>query len=54
MPLKKRLAEIILFDGECDIYLEIMSCEKQINNLVDYLSSKYFMKKLFVNTKDKK
>jgi hypothetical protein len=52
MSLKKRIAYIILEDKECDLHLEIVSCEKQINELVEYLSRKYCMKKVFVNTKE--
>lgn len=51
---KKRIAYIVLEDKECDLHLEILSCEKQINELVEYLSRKYCMKKIFISTKDKK
>jgi len=51
---KKRIASIILEDKECDLFLEILSCEKQINKLVEYLSYKYCMKKIFISTKEKK
>lgn len=54
MPIKKRIVSIILEDPECDIHLEIVSCEKQINELVEYLSKKYCMKKIFINTKEPK
>lgn len=50
--MKKRIVSIILEDDECDLYLEVISCEKQINSLVNYLSQKYFMKKLFINSKE--
>jgi len=52
--MKKRIVSIILEDKDCDLYLEIISCEKQINELVNYLSQKYFMKKMFVSSKDVK
>jgi len=50
--LKKRIVSIILDDKDCDLHLEIISCEKQINELVNYLSQKYFMKKVFVSSKE--
>jgi len=50
--LKKRIVSIILEDKECDLHLEIISCEKQINELVNYLSQKYFMKKVFISSKE--
>ena len=49
--MKKRIVSIILEDKECDLHLEIISCEKQVNELVNYLSQKYFMKKVFISSK---
>ena len=50
--MKKRIVSIILEDPVCDLHLEIISCEKQINHLINYLSQKYFMKKVFINSKE--
>ena len=50
--MKKRIVSIILEDKDCDLHVEIISCEKQINELINYLSQKYFMKKVFINSKD--
>ena len=50
---KKRIVTLVLDDIECLIHLEILSCETQINELVEYLSKKYYMKKVFINTKEK-
>lgn len=50
--MKKRIVSIILEDKDCDLFLEVVSCEKQINELIGYLSQKYFMKKLFINSKE--
>lgn len=49
---KRRIAVILLEDKECDIHLEILSCEKQINDIVRILSDHYCMKQIFVNRKD--
>lgn len=54
MSIKKRLVAIMLDDEECLIHLDILSCEKQINELVEYLSKKYRMKQVFINTKERK
>lgn len=50
--MTKRIACILLEDKDCDLHLEIVSCEKQVNELIDFLSKKYFMKKMFVNKKE--
>jgi hypothetical protein len=50
--MRKRIVSIILEDEVCDIHLEIISCEKEINQLINYLSQKYFMKKVFISSKD--
>jgi hypothetical protein len=52
--MNKRIACILLDDEDCGIHLEIISCEKQINDLVEYLSKKYSMKKLYVNKRTNK
>jgi hypothetical protein len=53
MPIEKRMVAIILDDEQCKLHLEIISCEKQINDLIEYLSHKYCMKQLYVDKKDK-
>ena len=47
--MNKRIACVMLDDKDCGIHLEIVSCEQQINDLVEYLSKKYCMKKIYVN-----
>ena len=51
--MNKRIACVMLDDKECGIHLEIVSCEPQINELIEYLSKKYCMKKIFVNKRIK-
>jgi len=50
--MKKRIVSIILDDKDCDLHLEIISCENQINDLINYLSQKYFMKKVFISSRE--
>ena len=49
---KKRIVQVMLHD-ECIIHLEIISCEKQINDLVELLSKHYCGKTIFINKKEK-
>jgi len=49
----KRIVQIVL-DDDCLIHMEIISCEKQINELIDFLSKKYCMKQIFISKKEEK
>ena len=49
--MNKRIVCVMLDDKDCFLHLEIISCEKQINDLIEYLSKKYCMKEIFVNKK---
>jgi hypothetical protein len=51
MSIDKRIVCILLDDEECLLHLEVLSCEKQINELVEYLSHKYCMKEIFISEK---
>lgn len=47
---KKRILQLFLED-ECIIHLEIISCEKQINNIVELLTKNYPAYEIFISTK---
>lgn len=49
---KKRIVQVMLHD-ECIIHLEIISCENQINDLVELLSKHYCGKTIFIDKKEK-
>ena len=42
-----------MLHDECIIHLEIISCEKQINDLVELLSKHYCGKTIFIDKKEK-
>lgn len=42
-----------MLDGECLIHLEIISCENEINDLVELLSKHYCGKTIFIDKKEK-
>lgn len=49
---KRRIVQVMLHD-ECIIHLEIISCENQINDLVELLSKHYCGKTIFIDKKEK-
>ena len=49
---KRRIATLILDDKECLIHVEIVSCEKQINELTALLTKNYCVQKVYINPKD--
>ena len=49
---KRRIATVVLDDKECLVHLEIVSCEKQINDLIEILTRHYCVKKIYINPKD--
>jgi len=49
---KKRLVQLLL-DEECLIHLEVISCEKEINDLVELLTKHYCVKQIFIDDKDR-
>jgi len=49
---KKRIAQVVL-DADCLVHLEIISCEKEINKLIELLTKHYCVKQVFVDNKDK-
>lgn len=49
---KKRIVQVIL-DGDCLMHLEIISCEQEINDLIELLSKHYCGKTIFIDKKEK-
>lgn len=49
---KKRFVQLLL-DGECLMHIEVVSCEKEINKLVELLTQHYCVKQMFVDEKDR-
>jgi hypothetical protein len=49
---KRRIATVVLDDNDCLIHVEIVSCEKQINDLIAILTKNYCVKKVYVNPKE--
>jgi hypothetical protein len=43
----------LLLDEECVIHLEVISCEKEINDLVELLTKHYCVKQIFIDDKDR-
>jgi hypothetical protein len=49
---KRRIATVVLDDNDCLIHVEIVSCEKQINDLIALLTKNYCVKKVYINPKE--
>jgi hypothetical protein len=47
---KKRIAQVSL-NADCLVHLEIISCEKEINKLIELLTKHCCVKQIFVNKK---